>query len=88
MDALRVPLEIPLARDTCGDAFRDPLRHTYRCISWTPLGIPSDVLLEIPLEIPVEIPFEIPVEMPLESRVDIPKDVPYGLLEAYPRRCF
>ncbi len=65
MDALRVPLEIPLARDTCGDAFRDPLRHTYRCISWTPGGIPSDVLLEIPLEMRLLLLLDYILETPL-----------------------
>ncbi len=32
MGALRVLLEIPSEKETCGGAFREPLRHTNRCI--------------------------------------------------------
>ena len=60
-----------------------------------------EIPLEMPLEIPLEIPSEIPMEMPLGilvpfrdtcgdavSRLDIRREAPYGLLEAYPQRCF
>ena len=42
MKASRVPLEIPFARDTGGDAFRDLFGHVKRGTLWR---------LEIPLEI-------------------------------------
>ena len=42
MDALRVPLEIPLARGTGGDACRDLFRHVKRCALWR-LQIPFEI---------------------------------------------